>query len=308
MVKPIVTKSGASRMPAAVFTGLTWVSALMLGLVSAPSDAEDLCNLHDCQEFREWSQGQTYLASGRRVFVAETPAYYSDQIEHRLTFVFTPGRCDLPKVYFRFPTRQEAAFFPRRFSGRFQVNAADWYQFQGRLFLPEGRPGTGWFDSLQPSPKVFLEAVKAGETLNALIPDVAGRLRLYEYRLEGSRAALVEAQRQCSQAPPEPENWMARMEEDSGSEQPVPSDDWSDAISEGGPAYAICRDLGFLRDSHLGAEYARFDGILRNELGFGADALGVPYEMICMDFVDGFGAEALAGALIEKYRSRKAAP
>ena len=260
------------------------------------------CTLTECEQFQEWAVGKTVLASGRVVIVAETPAYWADQAEHRLAFVYTPGRCDQPNLYFRYPQRPEQAVPTTTLSGRFRVNAADWYDFKGRLFFPEGRIGTGYFDVFQPSLALFVDAVKKGETLNSLsAPDGSPQV-LHEYRLDGSRAALEAAQRQCGETP-EQQVLPAPVTADpelSGQAVERHREREIRAAMEG--VSATCRDLGFLNNPLMASEFERLNRRLQAELGVDLDGLGIPYEVVCQDLLDGFNAEALADGLIEKYR------
>ncbi len=270
------------------------------GPAGKPSDIG--CTLTECEQFEAWAVGKTVLANGRVVFVAETPGYWADQAEHRLAFVYTPGRCDEPALYFRYPLRSEQARPPTTLSGRFRVNAADWYDFQGRIFFPEGRIGTGYFDVFQPSLPNFINAVKQGQTLNSLSAPDRSPVVLHEYRLDGSRAAMDAAQKQCGEAPlqqalPAQETLASEPSGEAGErlrEREIR------AAMEG--VSATCRDLGFLNNPLMAAEFDHLNRRLRAELQIDLEGLGIPYEVVCQDLLDGFNAEALADALIEKYR------
>src|SRR5690606_33971675 len=207
------------------------------------------------------------------VYVAETPGFWADQAEHRLAFVYAPGRCDQPSLYFRYPQRPALAVPPTTLSGRFRVNAADRYDFKGRLFFPEGRIGTGYFDVFQPSLAHFVDAVKQGQTLNSLSAPDGSPMVLHEYRLDGSRAALEAAQRQCGEAPvqqvlpeqvtPEPESLGHAVESPA---QAVARHREREIRAAMDGVSATCRDLGFLNNPLMAAEFEHLNRRLRAEL------------------------------------------
>jgi len=265
--------------------------------------AEGDCSMEDCEQFKEWTVGRSGFASGRVVYIAETDGYYVDQPEHRLAFVFTPGQCDQPRPYLRYPMRVGKASHQAAWSGRFRVNASDWYSFTGRLLFPENRIGTGLFESFSPSLEQFFEAVKTGLTLNSVSSQNGGQAVLHEYRLDGSAQALNAAQQRCRMAPPEVLLANETLSQKAVMAQPQPQQKHpAGQVQHPEPVSRQCQDLGFLDNPIIAMEFDRLNSRLRTALGFGLDTLNIPYEFVCQDLMDGFSADGLAELLIERYQ------
>lgn len=298
----LAKKSGLTTLLWVAFCCLAWSLA---GSVRAEGD----CSMEDCEQFKDWTVGRSVFASGRVVYIAETDGYYVDQPEHRLAFVFTPGQCDSPRPYLRFPLRTGKESYQVPMSGRFRVNASDWYEFSGRLLFPENRIGTGLFETFKPSLEQFVAAVKTGHTLNSVSSQNGGRAVLHEYRLDGSADALNAAQQRCRTAPSEvlhANEALSQKAVMAQAEPQMPGE--SDKTEKHEPVSRQCQDLSFLDNPIVAMEFDRLNSRLRNALGFGLDALNIPYEFVCQDLMDGFSADGLAELLIERYRPAEEIP
>lgn len=264
--------------------------------------------MEDCEQFKEWTVGRSVFASGRVVYIAETDGYYVDQPEHRLAFVYTPGQCDLPRPYLRYPMRVGKGFYQASWTGRFRVNASDWYGFSGRLLFPENRIGTGLFETFSPSLAQFVEAVKTGLTLNSVSSQNGGQVVLHEYRLDGSAEALKAAQQRCREAPPEVLQANASLSQPAAIPPELPKPEATGKVTNFEPVSRLCQDLSFLDNPIIAMEFDRLNSRLHTALGFGLEALNIPYEFVCQDLLDGFSADGLAELLIERYQPLAESP
>lgn len=271
---------------------------LALTLLANSATAVESCDFEGCTLYNYWRVGNTTFQNGKHVVIAETSAYHGDEEEHSLAFVFDPEDCSSPTPYLRFQAPNTQASYQLPINLRFRVNANKWYEFQGKLFFPSGRVGTGLLHSINEMPEEFSQAVAYGETLDSISFRADGSAVHHEYNLQGSREAMKAAHDFCASIVETPQIkpaiYQLAMPVGTDSEQGV------DPSKINTVATLNCHGEGLSDNPAMASSFSQINTLLLDAIGADLEQLSIPIEYVCQDLQAGYSPRDLAESIITK--------
>lgn len=276
--------------------------AFSLFSTSSLADYQPSCDLEGCTTYDYWRVGSATFHNGKSVLIAETPAFHGADDEHTLAFIYTPESCTSPVPYFRFPAPHMAGSYQIPLRGQFRINANHWFNYQAMLYFPNGRVGTGVFQSISPSVDGFTAAVAIGESLDSVSFRQDGSAVHHEYNLKGSKDALRVARELCESVTTEPKtpHIAYQLALPGGHELAASSELIPHPLVETPSPQEDCNDPSFWESPSMASSFSLINQLLATPLGSSLEELGVPYEFVCQDLQSGFTPADLANVLINK--------